>query len=95
MALTATLPVDKSSTKLSTITTETYEWFTTEYGQYRVVETRFGLYKSIDKEGNDLITGLTEDAIHNCTPLHLLAQQPDYDGRYDLVIGKATVTPDL
>ncbi len=81
--------------ELPVVSVDEYAWFTCEHGAYRVVETRFGLYKSIDKEGNDLITGLTEDAIHNCTPLHLLAQQPDYDGRYDLVIGKATVTPDL
>ena len=81
--------------EILTVSTDEYAWFTCEHGQYRVEKTRFGLYKSIDKEGNDLITGLTEEAIHNCTPLHLLAQQPDYDGRYDLVIGKATVTPDL
>ena len=81
--------------KLPVVSVDEYAWFTCESGTYRVEKTRFGLYKSIDKEGNDLITGLTEEAIHNCTPLHLLAQQPDYDGRYDLVIGKATVTPDL
>ena len=81
--------------KLPVVSVDEYAWFITESGTYRVEKTRFGLYKSIDKEGNDLITGLTEEAIHNCTPLHLLAQQPDYDGRYDLVIGKATVTPDL
>ena len=88
----------KTKTKkkdILTVSTDNYAWFITEHGSYRVVETRFGLYTSIDKEGNDLITGLTEEAIHNCTPLHLLAQQPDYDRRYDYVIGKATVTPDL
>jgi hypothetical protein len=78
-----------------TVSTDNYAWFTCEHGSYRVVETRFGLYKSIDKQGNDLITGLTEQAIHDCTPLHLLAQQPDYDGKYDTVIGSASVTPDL
>ena len=77
------------------ITPDTYEWFTCEYGTYRIVQTRYSLFKSIDKEGNDLITGLTEQAVHDCTPLHLLAQQPDYDGRYDLVIGKSSITPDL
>ena len=81
--------------ELPVVSVDEYAWFICEFGNYRVEKTRFGLYKSIDKEGNDLITGLTEEAIHNCTPLHLLAQQPDYDGRYDLVIGKATVTPDL
>jgi len=81
--------------KAPTVTTDTYEWFTCEYGQYRIVSTRYSLFKSIDKQGNDLITGLTEQAIHDCTPLHLLAQQPDYDGKYDTVIGSASVTPDL
>jgi hypothetical protein len=81
--------------KAPTISVDEYAWFTCEHGSYRVVETRFGLYKSIDKNDNDLITALTEEGIHSCTPLHLLAQQPDYDGRYDYVIGNATVTPDL
>ena len=81
--------------KLPVVSVDDYAWFTTEHGSYRVLKTRFGLYKSIDKEDNDLITGLTEEAVHTCTPLHLLAQQPDYDGRYDLVVGSAIATPDL
>ena len=78
-----------------TVVPDTYEWHTCEYGTYRIVVTRYKLFKSIDKQGNDLITGLTEQAVHDCTPLHLLAQQPDYDGRYDLVVGSAAITPDL
>lgn len=78
-----------------TVTTDTYDWHTCEHGQYRIETTRYDLFKSIDKLGNDLITGLTEEAVHACTPLHLLAQQPDYDGKYDTVIGSAAVTPDL
>ena len=89
---TTTKPKTK---KTPTVTTDTYDWHTCEYGQYRLVTTRYGMTKSIDKDGNDLITGLTEEAVHACTPLHLLAQQPDYDGRYDTVIGKAAITPDL
>ena len=91
---TATATKTKTK-KTSTVTTDTYEWHTCEYGQYRLVTTRYGMTKSIDKEGNDLITGLTPEAVHACTPLHMLAQQPDYDGRYDTVIGKAAITPDL
>ncbi len=91
---TTTKPKTKSK-KTTTVTADTYEWFTCEYGQYRIVTTRYDLFKSIDKDGKSLITGLTEKAVHDCTSLHLLAQQPDYDGRYDTVIGKATVTPDL
>jgi hypothetical protein len=81
--------------KLPAVSVDEYAWFSTEHGSYRVVETRFGLYKSIDKDGKGLITALTEDGVHACTPLHLLAQQPDYDGRYDTVMGKATPHVDL
>ena len=77
------------------LTVDTFKYFICEHGTYRIVKTRFSLYKSIDKEGNDLITGLTEEGVHACTPLHLLAQQPDYDGKYDTVVGSAAVTPDL
>ena len=81
--------------KLPVVSVDEYAWFTTEHGSYRVLKTRFGLYKSIDKEDNDLITALTEEGVHSCTPLHLLAHAPDYDGRYDYVIGSAIATPDL
>ena len=81
--------------KLPVVSVDEYAWFTTEHGSYRVVETRFGLYKSIDKDGKGLITALTEEGVHACTPLHLLAQQPDYDGRYDNVMGKSTPHVDL
>ena len=80
---------------LPVVSVDEYAWFTCEHGSYRVVKTRFGLYKSIDKENNDLITALTEDGVHACTPLHLLAKAPDYDGRYDYVMGKATPFVDL
>ena len=87
----------KTKTKPATpvISTDDYAWFTCEHGQYRVVETRFGLYKSIDKEGNDLITALNEEGVHACTPLHMLAHAPGYDGRYDHVMGKSTKHVDL
>jgi len=81
--------------KLPAVSVDEYAWFSTEHGSYRVVETRFGLYKSIDKDGKGLITALTEEGVHACTPLHLLAQQPDYDGRYDNVMGKSTPHVDL
>ena len=85
----------QASTTAPEVTVDTYEYFTCEHGTYRIAKTRYSMYKSIDKEGNDLITGMTEEAVHACTPLHLLAQQPDYDGRYDLVVGSAAITPDL
>ena len=80
---------------IPTVSTDNYAWFTCEHGSYRIVKTRFGLYKSINKAGDDLITALTEEGVHSCTPLHMLAHTPGYDGRYDRVIGKASVTPDL
>ena len=78
-----------------TVSTDQYAWFTCEHGQYRVQKTRFGLYKSIDKEGNDLLTALNEEGVHACTPLHMLAHAPNYDGRYDYVIGNSTRIVDL
>ena len=78
-----------------TIDTDDFTWFTCEHGTYRIVQTRFGLYKSINQAGGDLLTALTEKGIHDCTPLHLLAQQPDYDGRYDHIMGKSTKHIDL
>ncbi len=89
------MPTLTKTKEPTTITPDTYHWHTCEHGQYRIVTTRYDMVKSIDKLGNDLITGLTEEAVHACTPLHLLAQQPEYDGRYDTVIGSASVTPDL
>ena len=88
----------KKTTKkkdILTVSTDNYAWFNCEHGSYRVVETRFGLYKSIDKEGNDLLTALTEEGVHSCTPLHMLAHAPDYDGRYDYVMGKTSTYVDL
>ncbi len=88
----------KTKTKkkdILTVSTDEFAWFTCEHGQYRVEQTRFGLYKSIDKDNNDLITALTEEGVHSCTPLHLLAHTPGYDKRYDYVIGNASRAVDL
>ena len=92
MTVTKTKPKKKES---ATITTDTFEWFTCEDGVYRIIETRFGLFTSVDKQGQELVTGLTEEAVHSCTPLHLLAHAPGYDGRYDHVLGKPTKHVDL
>ena len=89
------MTVATKTKELPVVSTDEYAWFTCEHGQYRIVKTRFGLYKSIDKEGTSLITALTEEGVHACTPLHLLAHQPDYDGRYDHVMGKSTPHVDL
>ena len=60
-----------------------YTWHTCEFGQFRIDKTRFGLYKSIGKDGDELVTGATEDDVVDVTPMHLEANSPDYDGRYD------------
>ncbi len=93
--MTTTKIKPKSEKKPLLISTDDYAWFTCEHGQYRVEQTRFGLYKSIDKDNNDLITALTEEGVHSCTPLHMLAHTPGYDGRYDYVIGNASCAVDL
>ena len=60
-----------------------YTWHACSHGQFRLEQTRFGLYKSIDKEGNDLVTGATEEGVIAITAIHLEAHSPGYDGKYD------------
>ena len=72
------------------MTTETtldnYDWTTCEYGQYRIEKTRFGTYRSIDKKGEPLVIGATEEGVHTMTRVHMEAHAPDYDGRYDTTV---------
>ena len=60
-----------------------YTWHACSFGQFRIAETRFGLYKSIDKNGDDLVTGATEDGVIAITAMHLEANSADYDGKFD------------
>lgn len=67
-------------------TIDNNEWTACKYGKYRIEKTRWGTYRSIDKEGNALVIGPTEEAVHTMTEIHMAAHQPDYDGRYDTVV---------
>ena len=72
------------------VSLDTYDWTTCEYGQYRIEKTRFGMYRSIDKENNPLVIGMTEEAVHTMTPIHMYAHTPEYDGRHDHVVNART-----
>lgn len=60
-----------------------YVWHTCEFGQFRIEESRWGLFSSYNKDGLQLVTGLTEEAVLTVTPMHLEANSPGYDGKYD------------
>ena len=65
---------------------DNHTWTTCEYGQYRIEKTRFGTYRSINKQGEPLVIGATEDAVHIMTPVHMYAHTSEYDGRHDTVV---------
>ena len=46
---------------------DTYEWYKSGGQEYRLESTRFGTYRSFLKDGTELVTGLTEDAVRVCT----------------------------
>ena len=78
----------KSAAKATTVpddavVVDNYVWHATEFGKFRVEESRWGTFISIDKDGQQLVTGLTEEAVITVTPMHLEANSPDYDGKYD------------
>tara|TARA_B100002019_G_C20857562_1_gene397633 strand:- start:137 stop:376 length:240 start_codon:yes stop_codon:yes gene_type:complete len=50
---------------------ETYEWFETPYGSFRVEKKRFGTWTSYSKDGEELITGGTREAVMSMSPFHL------------------------
>jgi len=50
---------------------EEYTWHSTPNGEFRVRETRFGLFTSIDRDGNELVTGPTFDSVVQITPWHM------------------------
>jgi hypothetical protein len=56
--------------------TEEFEFFSTPHGDYRVQKTRF-MYKSVDRDGKDLLFGATPEAVHACTPVHLRCHKLD------------------
>jgi hypothetical protein len=46
-------------------------WYTTPHGDFKIEKKRFGTFRSLDREGNGLVTGATLDAVWQMTPFHL------------------------
>ena len=67
-------------------TKDEYTWFPSEYGDYRIEKTRRGMYHSLDKDGQSLVIGMNEQAVHTMTPIHLFAHSPGYDGSHDIFV---------
>ena len=78
--------LEEAFTKESAETTEGYDWITTDYGDYRIEETRWKMFRSVDRDGNALVIGMTEQAVRDMTPIHMFAHTPDYDGSYDVSV---------
>ena len=70
------------------------QYYTTEYGDFMITKTRFGLYVSKDRELMGLVTGGTWQAVFEMTPCHLKWAREGYvapEGKevieYDGVVG--------
>ena len=50
---------------------ETYEWYDTPYGEFRVEQKRFGTWSSYGKDGTPFITALTKEVCISGTRFHL------------------------
>ena len=49
--------------------------------QYTIEKTRFGMYKSVDADGNDMVFGLTKEAVDYVTMnIHIPVLQGTFDG---------------
>ena len=83
---TKTDQLEEAFTKEAAQPTEGYDWTTTEHGDYRIERTRWGMYRSLDRDNNALVIGMTEQAVNDMTPVHLLAHSPGYDGSHDVSV---------
>jgi len=63
-----------------------YTWFPSEYGDYRIEKTRWGMYRSLDKDGQALVIGMNKQSVHTMTPIHMFAHSPGYDGSHDVSV---------
>ena len=70
------------------------QYYTTDFGDFAIKKTRFGLYTSYDRELVELVTGGTWDAVFQMTPCHLQWKREGYvapEGKevieYDGVVG--------
>tara|TARA_A200000113_G_scaffold130578_1_gene117563 strand:- start:218 stop:457 length:240 start_codon:yes stop_codon:yes gene_type:complete len=50
---------------------ETYEWYDTPYGEFRVEQKRFGTWSSYGKDDTPFITALTKEVCISGTRFHL------------------------
>lgn len=66
------------------ISIDQYAWTATEWGKFRIEQTRFGLFTSFNAEGEALITGPTEQAVKDCTAMHLHSHTPEGKGLYSV-----------
>ena len=78
--------LEKVFQKESAASTDEFTWFPTKYGDYRIERTRWGMYRSIDRDGLALVIGMTEQAVNDMTPVHLFAHSPEYDGSHDVSV---------
>ena len=46
-------------------------FYTTQYGDFAIKKTRFGLFTSYNRDGENMVTGGTWDAVFAMTPCHL------------------------
>jgi len=69
-----------------------HEWYTTPYGEFRVEQKRFGTWTSYSKDGKELITGGTREAVLNMSGFHLEGIATNwancrYSATYDGTVG--------
>ena len=49
--------------------------------EFTIEKSRFGLYTSVDSDGNQMVTGLTPEAVDFCTRhIHLPVRDGTFDG---------------
>ena len=73
-----------------------YTWHQTgNFAKFRIQESKYGLFISIQEDGTQLLTALTHEVCLRMTPFHQECNAPDYDGRYDLSTHAANKVVDL
>ena len=87
--MTATRTTSKTSKEKQAPDAD-YQWYTTPHGDFRVEKHRFGTYMSVSKEGDNLVTGLTEEAVLRVTGEHLRWAVEGYDSPTSTYSGEVT-----
>ena len=55
-------------------------WYTTPYGDFKIIKKRFGTFQSYNREGDGLVTGATPKSVFEMTPAHLQWAVEGYKG---------------